>query len=54
VLQEQFVGSEEIEGKLQQLVALATEAQKRASTATEQINEPNATTVNRQAFGGSF
>jgi len=54
VLQEQFVGSEEIEGKLQQLVALATEAQKRASTATEQINEPSATTVNREAFGGLF
>jgi hypothetical protein len=35
VLQRQFVGSEDIEGKLRQLVALATAAQKQTSSLTQ-------------------
>jgi peroxiredoxin len=47
VLQHQFVGSEDIESKLKQLVALATEAQKNASTATAQRKDSSRTPLQR-------
>ena len=43
VLQSQFVGSEDVESKLKQLIALATEAQRRALTPNLQIKDTGTT-----------
>jgi thiol-disulfide isomerase/thioredoxin len=47
VLQRQFVGSEDIEGKLKQLVALAAEAQKHAPATSQPGKDPAASPVQR-------